>query len=196
MAQLHVRLPDETKSEWENYAEEHGYGSLSRLVRVAVANEQNRGGGDPQLETNEVEVSLPDRVAMSNDVDQVHDTLLKLTSRIDELTEQVEQAERGVVTPSDPRTVFEALPREKPNLEDLDTEHDYVIESSIGQDAPDWEMPTAGTAFDGTAESVAKVTGETVVSVEHLLATTAHESADVHAETIGGEIRYWVETDE
>ena len=194
MAQLHVRLPDETKAEWEGYADEHGYGSLSRLVRVAVANERSRGGGDPQLETDSVEVSLPDRVAMSNDVDQVHDTLLKLTTRIDELSEQVEQAERGVVTPSDPRAVFEALPRERPTLGAEG--RNYEVESSLGQDVPNWEVPNTGTALDGTAESVAKVTGETVVSMEHLLATTAHESEDVHADTIGGEIRYWVEIDE
>lgn len=192
MGQLHVRLPDETKSEWEQYAEEHGYGSLSRLVRVAVENERN--GGDSQLNTGDVEVSLPDRVATANDVDQVEDSLLKLTSRIDDLSEQVEQTADGIVAPSDPRAVFDALPREKPTLGD--SEYNYAVDESMGQDAPDWELPNKGTAFDGTAESVAKVTGETVVSVEHLLATTAHESADVCAETIGGEIRYWVKTNE
>jgi len=196
MGQLHVRLPDETKEEWEDYADEHGYGSLSRFVRVAVANERNHGTGNPQRGGESMEVSLPDNFATSNDVDQVNDTLLSITSQLSELSEQVQQAERGVVTPSDPRVVFEALPRERPSMEDLDGEHDYAVESSIGQDSPDWEMPNAGTAFDGTPESVAKVTGETVVSVEYLLAKTAHESDDIHADTIGGEVRYWVDVDE
>lgn len=186
MGQLHIRLDDGKKEDWGTYAEENGYGSLSRFVRVAVANEMNGHHGPTDAPTQPTP-SVPDNIATGNDVEQVNDTLLRMVDRLEDVEQQVRRAEESSLEPNDRRAVLEALPSEPPNPD---------AEGFEKTDAPTYERPSAGVAYDGRPESVAEVAEESVPSVKYFLARSAHRSDGIVAERIGGQLRYWVDNDE
>ena len=185
MGQLHIRLDEQKKEDWGTYAEENGYGSLSRFVRVAVENELN-GNHGPTTD-NAPTPSVPDNIATANDVDQVNDTLLRMVDRLEDLEQQVQRAEESSLEPNDKRAVLEALPSERP---------DPDAEGFEKTDAPTYEEPSGGVAYDGRPESVAEVSEESVPSVKYFLARSAHRSEGITAEKIGGQLRYWVMNNE
>ena len=182
MAQVHVRLDDDTKEQWQQYAETEGYDSLSRLIRKAVAQERN-GQATSSNGTAET-VPMPDNVATSDEIDRLGDSLLKMVDRIENMEKRLEVAEKGTLEPNDKRAVMEALPQEKPDP-------DTVGYEKGGE--PTLEHPSAGVATDGTAKSVAAVADEPVAAVRAFLSESAHRSEDMKAEKIGGELRFWVE---
>jgi len=180
MAQLHIRLSDDQKAEWKEYAAEEGYGNLSRFVRMAVENERD---DEEALSTRGEPVTVPENIATSEDLDQLNDTLLRVVDRLDELDGRVRQVERERVRPNDERAVLEALPRERPSADQTD---DFEKHGD-----PDLETPDVGTAFDGRPESIGRVADESVSAVEYFLAQAAQRSDEIEAAQIGGELRYW-----
>lgn len=185
MAQVHIRLSEEDKEEWKEYAEEEGYGSLSRFIRTAVKNERGETNkrGDIDLGEN-IEVSLPDNVATADEMNRATDTLLQVVDRLEEIENRMEKLERDSVRPQDTQAVIESLPTGKPTTEDIQR----------GRTEPrgtDLENADPGTAFDGTPVSVATLTDESVAAVEHFLAESAQRTDAIRAEQIDGKLRYW-----
>jgi hypothetical protein len=188
MAQLHIRLSDEDKADWKEYAESEGYGSLSRFVRTAVAKEKDDDSRGNAGHT--AEVVVPDNVAKSEQINQLDDRLLKLVDRLEEIDNRLEQLERDRERPHDTRAVLEALPQERPNPEQIDQA--WVIDRE-----PTREQPNAGTAFDGTPESIARITNDSPAAIRHFLAQVVPRSEDIKMGKIDGQIRYWrVDDDE
>lgn len=179
MGQVHVRLDDQTKSEWEDYAEASGYGSLSRLIRQAVEKERH---GEHTTATDSGN-AVPTNVATADDVDQIGDSILQLVDRIEGMEERLKIAEKGTLEPTDKRAVLSSLPSDRP---DPDSDGYEKV------DDPDLERPNAGVATDGTAESVAAVANEPVAATRAFLAESAHRTDDLKAEKVGGKLRFWM----
>lgn len=187
MAQIHVRLDDETKAEWKDFAEREGYDNLSRLIRKAV--ERERNGEQPtvnQASTGSETISIPDNVATSKDVDKVGDSILQLVDRIEDMEKRLKMTEKGVLEPNDKRAVMEALPNERPDPEELDEHYNKSGE-------PDLESPSGGIAYDGTVESIATVAGEPMPATRAFLSESVIKSENMKGEKIEGELRFWVE---
>lgn len=184
MAQVHIRLSEDDKEEWREYAESEGYGSLSRFIRMAVANEKSEDSRP--TDSGDVKVSVPDNVATTDELNRINDSLLKVVDRLENMDGRLEQLERDRVRPSDTKAVLEALPTKRPTPKQIE-------EGWTKDRDPDYENPNAGTAFDGTPESVAKVTNESVAAVQHFLAQASQRTDGIRMEEMEGKVRYWKE---
>lgn len=98
--QTNIRLDQETKEEWNEYADEHGYKSVASLIRVAVKEKiQGAQGGEGQTTAADP----------SEAMESVENRLERLETAVEDATNAMMTAESPIDTEL-ATTVWEAIP--------------------------------------------------------------------------------------
>lgn len=163
-----LEVTGETKAQWEQYVEDNGYGTLSGMVRRAVAKE---------IDGDDTEVSLPDRLdhrieTILGAVQEVQRTQESMEKRIDQMESEMQQDQRLNRMTS---RVMQVLPSEDHQARFEDGE----VPRMEPDCAPSGRLPDIAGVLDADPVDVQRAV-EKLLDESHRVRVKQHEGEEVY----------------
>jgi len=182
-SQINVRVSEEQKNEWTDFAEEsiHVENGLSELIRKSVTQFIRSGGEPPNLSGSGDEV--PDD--LSRRLSAIEDTLGDVRIAVDRVDDGVEYLEKEIAS-SDETSLSDQLMRVIPPA--VPEGSDWVDLRDEYEDHPTGEP----IIWEGTAGAFAQELDAQQGMVRQTLNQLALEPNDpIERQEVDGEMRYW-----